>query len=83
VGICVSSVTGGGDCRRLLLVLILLASLSSLSAVPGGVGSDVVGPFMNEAVLTDGVRRCRVRYDVDRGSSGRMEWGGVITGWPV
>ena len=77
----VSSVTGGGDCRRLLLFLILFASLSALSAVPGGVGSEVVGLFVNEAVLTDGVRRWRVRYDVDRGSSGRVEWGGVVIGW--
>lgn len=56
-----SSVTGGGDCRRLLLVLILLASLSALSAVPGGVGSEVMGLVMNDAVFTDGVRRWRVR----------------------
>jgi hypothetical protein len=77
----VSSVTGGGDCRRLLLALFLLASLSALSAVPGGVGSDAVGLGVNDAVLIDGVRRWRVRYDVDRGSSGRAEWGGVATGW--
>jgi hypothetical protein len=65
------------------LALILLASLSSLPAVPGGVGSEVVGLFINEAVLTDGVRRWRVRYDVDRGSSARVEWGGAATGCAV
>jgi len=64
-----------------LLVLFLLASLSALSAVPGGVGSEVVGLGVNDAVLIDGVRRWRVRYDVDRGSSARAEWEVAATGW--
>jgi len=46
----------------------LLVSLFSLSAVPGGDGSS---EGANDAVLTEVVRRCLVRYDVDRGSSGR------------
>ena len=50
----------------------LLVSLFSLSAVPGGVGSKD-GP--NDAVLTDVVRRCLVRYEVDRGRSGRLDTG--------
>jgi len=53
---------------------MLLNSSFSLSAVPGGVGS-LAGA--NEAVLTEGVRRCRVKYDVERGSSGLLaETGG-------
>lgn len=53
-GICVSSVTGGGDCRRLPLAVRLFLSSFSLSAVPGGVGSSEGG---SAAVLTEGVRR--------------------------
>lgn len=48
----------------------LLVSLFSLSAVPGGVGSR---DGSNDAVLTEVVRRCLVRYDVDRGNSGRLD----------
>jgi hypothetical protein len=57
-GICVSSVTGGGDCRRLPVAVRLFVSSFSLSAVPGGVGSS---EGANAAVLTEGVRRCRVK----------------------
>jgi hypothetical protein len=47
------------------------ASLTSLSAVPGGVCS-CVG---KSATFGGFVRRCRVRYDADRGSSGLLEAG--------
>lgn len=67
-GSCESSVTGGGDCRTLPEAVKLLPSSFSLSAVPGGVGSR--GLVANVGVLTEAVRLCRVRYDVDRGSSG-------------
>lgn len=60
-GIDASSVTGGGDCRRLFVALILFESFSALSAVPGGVGSELVGLVVNDAVLIEGVRRWRVR----------------------
>lgn len=48
----------------------LLSSVVSESAVPGGVGSDVSRVEANEAVFTEGVRRCRVRYEADLGNSG-------------
>lgn len=67
-GSCESSVTGGGDCLRLPEAVKLLLSSFSLSAVPGGEGSR--GPVTNVGVLTEAVLRCRVRYEVDRGSSG-------------
>jgi hypothetical protein len=73
MGICVSSVTGGGDCRRLLevdSVCVVSWWPFSLSAVPGGVGSKV---GWNPFALTEGVLRCLVKYDVDRGNSGRCE----------
>lgn len=70
-GIRASSVIGGGDCLRLPFVLRAFESSFSLSAVPGGVGSSVVEA--KDVVLTDCVRRCRVRYEVDRGSSGLLE----------
>lgn len=57
-GICVSSVTGGGDCLRLLLEVKPFVSSFSLSAVPGGVGSS---EGWKELVFTEVVRRCRVR----------------------
>jgi hypothetical protein len=65
-------VTGGGDCRRLADAAKSERSWLSLSAVPGGVGSWTTS---NEVVFTDGVRLCRVKYDVDRGSSGLAETG--------
>jgi hypothetical protein len=65
-----SSVTGGGECLRLLEIVKLLVSLSSSSAVPGGVGSR---EGWKDAVFTDVVRRCRVRYEVDRGNSGLLD----------
>lgn len=58
----------------------LLLSSFSLSAVPGGVGS-LEGA--NVGVLSEGVRRCRFKYDVDRGSSGRLEEGGGTRDWPA
>lgn len=62
IGILLSSVTGGGDCRRLLeavkLLFVSWLGPFSLSAVPGGVGSSV-GP--KGVDLTEGVRRCLVR----------------------
>jgi hypothetical protein len=38
--------------------------------VPGGVGSDALDVVANEAVFTEGVRLCRVRYEADLGNSG-------------
>ena len=67
-----SPVTGGGDCLMLPEAVKPFVSLFSLSAVPGGVGSE---DGANDAVLTEVVRRCLVRYEVDRGSSGRLEAG--------
>lgn len=67
-GTCESSVTGGGDCLRLPEAVKLLPSFLSLSAVPGGVGSRWL--VANVGVLTEAVLLCRVRYEVDRGSSG-------------
>lgn len=78
-GILVSSVTGGGDCLRLPPGVRLLLSSFSLSAVPGGVGSRV---GWKEFVLSEVVRRCRVRYEVDRGNSGRLE-GNLLESWSV
>jgi hypothetical protein len=62
-GILRSSVTGGGDCRTLVLVTIPFRS----SDVASGVGWSALasGP------TADCVRRCLVRYDVERGSDGR------------
>ena len=50
----------------------------SALAVPGG----VVSAFLSTSsvVFTDGVRRCRVRYDVDLGISGLDVFGDA--GWP-
>lgn len=43
----------------------------SESAVLGGVGSgNSEGEAANDVVLTEGVRRWRVRYEADRGRSG-------------
>lgn len=64
-----SSLFGGGDCRRLPSMLKLFSAMSE-SAVPGGVGSDISGVVANDAVFTEGVRRCRVRYEADLGNSG-------------
>lgn len=62
IGILVSSVTGGGDFRRLLeaIKLLFVSWLGpfSPSDVPGGVGSSV-GPKAVD--LTEGVRLCLVR----------------------
>lgn len=70
-GICVSSLTGGGDCRRLPEANIKFDSSFSLSAVPGGVGSSDVGAKVGD--LREVVRRCLFKYEVDLGSSGLWE----------
>jgi hypothetical protein len=44
-----------------------------MSPLSGGEGSDGAA---KEAVFTEAVRRWRVRYEVDRGSSGLLETGG-------
>ena len=69
-GMWLSSVTGGGDCLRLVEQAKLLVSFFSSSAVPGGVGSR---EGWKDAVFTDVVRRSRVRYEVDRGNSGLLD----------
>lgn len=76
-GICDLSVTGGGDFLRLALLWRAETS-SSASAVPGGVCSAPFSP--NAVVLTDGVLRWRVRYEVDLGISGLDEVGEVTIG---
>jgi hypothetical protein len=69
VGITRSPVTGGGDCRTLELVNMLLRS----SWVDSGDGSLM---RLSAAVGADGVRRCFVMYEADRGRTGREvgEW---------
>lgn len=52
--------------------------LCSSSAVFGGEGSSEEAYAF---VFTEVVRRCRVRYEVERGSSGRLETGGPKD-WP-
>lgn len=79
-GILLSSVTGGGDCLTLPLEVKLGVSSFSLSAVPGGVGSS---DGWNAFVLSDVVRLCRVRYEVDRGRSGRCVSVGIFGDWSV
>jgi hypothetical protein len=62
-GIRRSPVIGGGDCLTLGLVIIPFKS----SDVDSGDGSDVV---LGGADGADGVRRCFVMYEADRGSTG-------------
>jgi len=59
-------VTGGGDCRMLP---IPLAKDFKSSEVPGGVG--LLGPpfACPDSPKADGVLRCFVRYEEDRGSA--------------
>jgi hypothetical protein len=74
-GTLASSVTGGGDCLRMPLAFRPFESSFSSSAVPGGVGSS---EGWKALVLTEVVRRWRVKYDVDLGKSGLLEcsfWG--------
>lgn len=62
---------GKGDCRILLPGSVKPCSLEkSESAVPGGVGSQGSAVEADGALFTDDVRRCRVKYEADRGSSG-------------
>lgn len=59
-GIPLSPVIGGGDCRTLLAATMLLRS----SDVASGDG------WFARGCVTDGVRRCFVKYDVERGKTG-------------
>lgn len=68
----VPSVTDGGDCRMLPLEFSVFVGALSDSAVPGGVGSSLLA---RGVVLTEGVLRCLVRYELDLGSSGLGEEG--------
>lgn len=74
-GICLLFVTGGGDCRRLPRDFSAFASYCWI-AVPGGDGSAAGSKVV--VVFTEGVRRCRVRYEVDLGSSGLLEVEGLV-----
>jgi len=58
LGITRSPVIGGGDCRKLIM-------LFRSSDVASGEG------WLARGWLADGVRRCLVRYEADRGSTGR------------
>jgi len=71
-GICFSSVTGGGDCRRLPEANNRFDSSFSFSAVPGGVGSSDVDAKVGEA-FREVVLRCLFKYEVDLGRSGLDE----------
>ena len=62
-GILRSSVTGGGDCRTLTLVTMPFKS----SDVASGVGWSALA----SEPIADCVRRCLVRYEVERGRAGR------------
>ena len=75
-GIFESSVTGGGDCRRRPRPT-WLASSCLPSEVAGGVESRV-GP--KAGTRFDAVRRWRVRYDDERGSSDLLGGGGPHEG---
>lgn len=65
MGIVRSSVTGGGDC--LTLEVTAVPMLLRSSDVPCGVSVPVDPSLRAEA---EGVRRCFVRYEADRGRLG-------------
>lgn len=68
---------GGGDCLTDTLLMCATIALR-LSDVPGGVrSSEAVVMEGDNGALADGVRLCLVRYDAERGSTGRVATTGL------